>query len=190
MIRSVFIILWGLLLFPFILQSQTNDSHNKWELVLEDTGDVLMTAIPAVAGLTTIIKKDWQGTKQFALSYAANAIMTYSLKGIIDKQRPGGINEFDAFPSGHTSSAFSGASFIQRRYGWKYGKYAYLLAMVTGVSRVEGANRRHDYWDVLAGALVGIGTTYIFTKPYQQEKIELSFNSNGETYLLSLNYRF
>lgn len=36
-----------------------------------------------------------------------------------------------------TTSAFSGASFIQRRYGWKYGKRAYLGASIVGVSRMK-----------------------------------------------------
>jgi hypothetical protein len=33
---------------------------------------------------------------------------------------------------------FSGTSFIQRPYGWKYGKYSYILAALVGVSRMEG----------------------------------------------------
>ena len=66
------------------------------------------------------------------------------MKRIIRKERPEGRNLFDAFPSGHTSAAFSGASFIQRRYGWKYGKYAYILAAVVGVSRVDGPDGWHD----------------------------------------------
>lgn len=140
-------------------------SHEKWEFILEDTGDVLQIALPLTAGITTIIKKDWQGTKQLALSYGTSIIVTHSLKRIIRKERPEGRNLFDAFPSGHTTSAFSGASFIQHRYGWKYGKWAYLLAAIVGVSRMEGPDGWHDIWDVLAGATVGIGSTYIFPNP-------------------------
>jgi len=96
---------------------EPNSTHKKWEYVLEDSGDILQIALPAIAGLTTIIKKDWEGTKQFALSYVTGFIVTHSLKKIIRKERPEGRHLFDAFPSGHTTSAFSGASFIQRRYG-------------------------------------------------------------------------
>ncbi len=44
--------------------SQTPDpspksTHEKWEFVLEGTGDVLQLALPLAAGITTIVKKDW-----------------------------------------------------------------------------------------------------------------------------------
>ncbi|RIA09287.1 PAP2 superfamily protein [Flavobacteriaceae bacterium MAR_2010_72] len=165
--------------------------HEKWEFVLEDTGDVLQIAIPLTAGLTTLFKKDWKGTKQFALSYATSLVVTHSLKRIIRKERPEDRNLFDAFPSGHTTSAFSGASFIQRRYGWKYGKWAYLGAAIVGVSRMEGPDGWHDIWDVLAGAAVGIGSTYIFTTPYEKQPVSVGFYSNGKnTYVLSFKYEF
>jgi len=78
----------------FSLNAQTlvtnNSTHEKWEFVLEDTGDILQIALPAIAGLTTIIKKDWEGTKQFALSYGTGFIVTHSLKKIVKKERPEG----------------------------------------------------------------------------------------------------
>ncbi|MBV1923169.1 MAG: phosphatase PAP2 family protein [Flavobacteriaceae bacterium] len=159
------------------LLSQVSDigTHEDWEYALEGTGDVLQLALPLSAGITTVIKKDWKGTKQWALSYGTAIIVTHSLKRIVKKQRPEGRNRFDAFPSGHTASAFSGASFIQRRYGWKYGKWAYVLASIVGVSRMEGPDGWHDIWDVLAGASIGIGSTYIFTSPYKKTTLKLVF---------------
>lgn len=167
-----------------------DSQHEKWEYVLEDTGDVLQIALPLAAGMTTIFKKDWKGTKQFALSYGTGFLITHSLKKIIRKERPEGRNLFDAFPSGHTTSAFSGASFIQRRYGWKYGKWAYLLAALVGVSRMESPDGWHDIWDVLAGATVGIGSTYIFTKPYKNQQVKIGFNSYNGNYIIGLKYQF
>lgn len=167
-----------------------NSKHEKWEFVLESTGDALQLALPLTAGIMTLVKKDYQGTKKFAFSYATTLVLTYSLKEIVHKQRPEGRLLFDAFPSGHTASAFSGASFIQRRYGWKYGKYAYVLAAVVGVSRMEGPDGWHDIWDILGGAAIGIGSTYLFTKPYQQEKIDIGFASDGKNYLFSFRYKF
>ena len=167
-----------------------DSKHEKWEYVLEDTGDILQLALPIAVGLTTIIKKDWQGSKQFAFSYTTSFVITHSLKRIVRKPRPEGRNLYDAFPSGHTTSAFSGASFIQRRYGWKYGKWAYLLAAVVGVSRMEGPDGWHDIWDVLAGAAVGIGGTYIFTTPYEQPKMEVGFYSGEEGQMLTFRYKF
>jgi membrane-associated phospholipid phosphatase len=172
--------------------SQVNDggTHEKWEYVLEDTGDILQLALPAAAGLTTIFKKDWEGTKQFAFSYATSFVVTQALKKIVRKPRPEGRNLYDAFPSGHTTSAFTGAAFIQRRYGWKYGKYAYFLASIVGVSRMEGPDGWHDIWDVLAGAGIGIGSTYLFTKPYEQSKYNISLSYNKNQIYFSFNYRF
>ena len=185
---------FSIVLVPFSINAQTptttNSIHEKWEFVLEDTGDVLQIAIPAIAGLTTIIKKDWEGTKQFVLSYGTGFIVTHSLKKIIRKERPEGRNLFDAFPSGHSTSAFSGASFIQQRYGWKYGKWAYLGATIVGVSRMEGPDGWHDHWDVLAGAIVGIGSTYLFTTPYTKEHLEVGFISEKDSYLLGFKYKF
>ncbi|MDY7396670.1 phosphatase PAP2 family protein [Aureibaculum sp. 2210JD6-5] len=187
-------LLYSLLTIIIVFQSsisQTMESgHEKWEFVLEDTGDVLQIALPFAAGITTIIKKDWQGTKQFALSYGTGFIITHSLKKIIRKERPEGRNLYDAFPSGHTTSAFSGASFIQRRYGWKYGKWAHVLAALVGVSRMEGPDGWHDIWDVLAGAAVGIGTTYIFTKPYEKNQIQIGFNADNGNYIIGFKYQF
>lgn len=167
-----------------------NSSHEKWEFVLEDTGDVLQMALPLTALTATIVKKDWKGTKQLALSYGTSILVTHSLKRIVRKERPEGRNLYDAFPSGHTTSAFSGASFIQRRYGWKYGKWAYLGAAVVGVSRMEGPDGWHDIWDVLAGATIGIGSTYIFTKPYQKQNVSVGFYSDRQNYVLSFKYKF
>ena len=43
-------------------------------------------------------------------------------------------------PSIHSAVAFAGASYIQRRYGWKFGAPAYALAVDVGWSRI-GARR-------------------------------------------------
>ncbi|HZJ19986.1 MAG TPA: PAP2 family protein, partial [Pricia sp.] len=73
---------------------------------------------------------------------------------------------------------------------WKYGVPAYLVAGFVGYSRLEGVNDRHDGWDVLAGAAVGIGSTYLFTTPYARDHFELSLKSGGGDYLIGLNYKF
>jgi hypothetical protein len=191
-------LLFSLLFFFIVCQisySQTLEpddigKHEKWEFVLEDTGDILQIALPLAAGITTIIKKDWQGTKQLALSYGTSFIVTHGLKKIVRKERPEGRNLFDAFPSGHTTSAFAGASFIQRRYGWKYGKWAYVLASIVGVSRMEGPDGWHDIWDVLAGASIGIGSTYIFTKPYEKNQVQVGFSAKNGNYIFGIKYQF
>ena len=190
-----FILIFILLIIPSFSylgysQGPEEENHKQWEYVLEGTGDVLQIALPVAAGITTVVLNDWKGTKQFAFSYATSLAITYSLKKIVRKRRPEGRYLYDAFPSGHSTSAFSGASFIQRRYGWKYGKWAYVLASIVGVSRVEGSVGWHDFWDVIAGASIGIGSTYLFTTPYENQKIEVGFYSKNNNYLLSFSYRF
>jgi len=169
---------------------RSTSKHEKWEFVLEGAGDAFQIGLPLSAGIMTLIKKDYEGTKKLALSYGTSLAITYSLKHIVRKQRPEGRELFDSFPSGHTTSAFSGASFIQRRYGWKYGKYAYILAGIVGLSRMEGPDGWHDIWDVLGGATIGIGSTYLFTKPYHKGKIDLGFYGDGNYYLITFRYRF
>ncbi|MGB5371323.1 MAG: phosphatase PAP2 family protein, partial [Flavobacteriaceae bacterium] len=155
-----------------------------------DSGDILQFALPVSAGVISLIKKDYDGTKKLALSYGTTLAFTYTLKYTVHKQRPEGRYRFDSFPSGHTASAFSGASFIQRRYGWKYGWPAYFLACIVGVSRMEGPDGYHDIIDVVAGAAIGIGSTYIFTKPYSQKKITLGFSTRKDQSLLMISYKF
>lgn len=154
---------------------------------IETTGDIILAALPTSAVATTLFLEDKQGTWQFTKSFLTNGAVTLALKYGINKRRPlsgGG----QAFPSGHTSITFQSASFIHRRYGFKYSIPGYLLAGFTGYSRINAT--RHDGWDVLAGAAVGIGSTWLFTTPYQQEHMQLTFSSFDGNYLLGFVYEF
>ena len=55
---------------------------------------------------------------------------------------------------------------------------------------MEGPDGWHDIWDVLAGAGVGIGSTYLFTTPYEDKKLDVGFSSGNGNYLLSFKYQF
>ena len=132
------------------------------ETSAESVGDILQIALPAAAFGMTFGYDDPGGRTQFYKSFFSTLGTTYALKLMVDKERPDGGNM--AFPSGHTSAAFSGASFIQRRYGWKYGVPAYAAAAYVGWSRIDAD--AHYVEDVVAGAAIGIAFTYIFTTPY------------------------
>lgn len=151
-------------------------------------GDILQFAIPAAAlGATLIWKEDQKKpTWQFIKTYGSAVITTQILKQAINKPRPDGGKY--SFPSGHTTSAFAGAAFIQRKYGWSYGLPCYALASFVGYSRVQA--KRHDTWDVLGGATVGIASAYIFAKPYQESKVGLLFDKNKSTYTFGLTYSY
>lgn len=130
------------------------------------TGDVGAVLLP-VAGLTAVLlQKDWQGLKQGVFSGVTTLGVTYALKYIVKKERPD-HSDNHSFPSMHTSTSFAAATFIQRRYGWQWGLPSYILSTYVGWTRVYG--KKHDWWDVAAGAVIGSGSSYIFTRPFAKE---------------------
>ena len=130
---------------------------------LRTTTDVACV-LPAAAGVTMgIIAKDHRGLLQLGLSEASTLAVNYALELSIRKQRPTGNGEH-AFPSTHTAFAFAGATHLQKRYGWKLGVPA--LAVATGVAVGRVCAKRHDVWDVLAGAAIGTCSSLLLTKRY------------------------
>jgi len=128
-----------------------------------DDGSFMRTLIPAVAYGTTFYMHDKDGRIQFYKSFFTNLGATYALKAMISEERPNGEDD-DSFPSGHTSVAFQGAAFIHRRYGLKWAVPAYVGAAYVGWRRVDTDN--HYTKDVVAGAAIGIASSFIFTRPY------------------------
>jgi len=126
-------------------------------------GDVLAAAIPLAAWGATLYKNDKAGQYQLLQSYGVTMASTMMLKYTVREKRPDTAAR-DSFPSGHTSSAFAGASFIHRRYGLKYAILPYLGALYTGYSRIHA--RRHHTRDVIAGAAIGIAASYWLVRPY------------------------
>lgn len=174
-------------IFFLVLCFLTPEKTNAQSKSIESTGDIILFALPASALAGSLIAKDYQGTWQFTKGAVFNQAVTIGLKYGLNKNRPYGNGE-RAFPSGHTSTTFQGAAFIQKRYGWKIGIPAYALAGFTGYSRINA--QKHDGWDILAGAAVGIGSAYLFTTPYQREHMELTFASWEGNYLLGFAYKF
>jgi membrane-associated phospholipid phosphatase len=163
-----------LLLSLFLLISDSafahSHSHHPYSSGWKTYGNVGTYAIPIFAALLAIGKHDYEGLKELAFSWGTTAGATEALKRVTQERRPNG-GCCASFPSGHASSAFSGASFAQQRYGLKYGIPLYTAATLVAISRVE-VNAHHSY-DVLAGALLAIGINYIFVKPYHAKGVEL-----------------
>lgn len=131
----------------------------------ETAGSVLALALPITALTATYTLDDPEGRERLLVSYALTMGATYSLKSATGVERPDGSDRL-GFPSAHTASAFSGASFLQRRYGWDVGLPAYLGASYVGWSRVNA--ERSQVGDVLAGALLGWGiNTWLVSEPHQ-----------------------
>lgn len=149
----------------------------------------LLFTMPALAFSSTFIWKDGQnGTYQFSKALAGTIVLTHGLKLAINKERPNGENN-NSFPSGHASVAFASAAFVQKRYGWEYGIPAYFFAGYVGYTRIEA--NKHDGVDVLAGAAIGIGMSYLFAKRYDEKK-KLGIYSGfiGNTQTIVLTYKF
>jgi len=151
-------VLWLMCTCPVLF----NASRAGAESGTERAGDVLQIVIPATAFGAALCMHDAVGQRQFVKSLVVELGVVYTLKYSIHKNRPE-HNGGHSFPSGHTAAAFQGASFIQRRYGWRYSVPAYLGAAFVGWSRVEGESDKHDATDVIAGAAIGILSSRIFT---------------------------
>ena len=65
---------------------------------VETSGDVIYYATPVFCLATTLLKKDYQGTKQLIFSAVTAVGTSYILKHTIHKKRPDGSN-LDAVPS-------------------------------------------------------------------------------------------
>jgi membrane-associated phospholipid phosphatase len=126
---------------------------------IETLGSIGAIALPASGLVAAAAHKDKQGALQLAEAYGVTMAIVYVLKPIVDRQRPDGGSQ--SFPSGHSASAFAGAAFLQRRYGWSYGVPAYAVATFVAYSRVE--SKRHWTSDVIAGGAIGIVSNLVFT---------------------------
>lgn len=156
--KQIIIPLLLLLCFPF--------QGNTQRKAIETSTDVLFLLNPVTAFVGSLAIGDYKGTKQLVLSGATSLAATYILKYSIKKERPD-HSDNHSFPSAHTSISFQGASFIQRRYGWKLGIPAYAISAYVGWGRTYA--KKHDWWDVLGGAAIGTASSYIFTRPFAQK---------------------
>ncbi len=142
---------------------------------IQTAGDILQYVLPVTAGGLTLAHRDGTGTLQLGESLALTMGVTYALKYTVQEPRPNGGGE--SFPSGHTSISFSAAEFMRKRYGWQYGVPAYAAAAFVGYSRLE--SRQHHLQDVMAGAGIGILSSYIFTRPFHGWDVSLEGDSKG-----------
>jgi membrane-associated phospholipid phosphatase len=126
---------------------------------VEAAGDVLQLLVPAVGYGMTFHKDDPEGRTQFYKSAATTFAVTHGLKRTIDAERPDGGSQ--SFPSGHTSAAFQGAGFIHARYGIASAWPAYVAATFVAYSRVD--SDRHYTRDVIAGAAIGVASSFYFS---------------------------
>jgi len=172
-------------LFALLITFQQTHAADRVQYV-ENSGDILVYMLPATALAASLYKKDSEGALQYGASLATSLATTFTLKYTIDVERPNGENS-RSFPSGHSSTAFVSATYLQIRYGYTYGLPAYALATFVAWSRVYSDH--HYTRDVLAGGAIGIISGYIFTTVYKDAVTVTPIADNG-IYGLSLSTRF
>jgi hypothetical protein len=103
-------------------------------------------------------RSDWPRLLASAgMSYGLMALFVNTIKHTAKEMRPDGSTA-NSWPSGHTATAFVGATLLHKEYGltrspwWSVAGYG--VATATGVMRV--LNNRHWISDVLSGAGLGI----------------------------------
>ncbi len=147
--------------------------------------DVGAIGIPLAAGGITLYEGDHNGLIQLAETGATTLAATEILKYAVKEQRPNGGDH--SFPSLHTSAAFAGAGYLHARYGWQVGLPFEILAAGVGFARVQ--TRDHHWYDVVAGAAIGEGSAYLFTRRLT-ENVRVSAMGDTTGGMVSLAARF
>jgi len=95
--------------------------------------------------------KSHEVAKSLAQALAVNGVSTILLKVSANTSAPD--DERFAWPSGHTSSAFTVAAVLNEYYGPWVGVPSLALAGLVGYQRID--SRVHDFSDVVFGAMLG-----------------------------------
>jgi membrane-associated phospholipid phosphatase len=159
---------------------------------ISNTTTEVAFGVPLVMGSVALIVKDDDMLKNalyIGVSIGVGGVLTQASKYSINRPRPRTLNDPEinvdpsepettlSFPSGHTSLAFSTATALSLKYPkWYVIIPSYLWAGSVGYSRMNlGA---HYPTDVLAGALLGVGSAFVtykinnwFWKKEQNEKL-------------------
>lgn len=154
-----------------------------------------------MAGIYTLAREDYAGLKDLAISTGGAMAIALSSKyafSAISKRNPSlarisrrpNMTDFDGFPSGHTTSAFSAAGFMWKRYGHKLGVPTTAFATLVGISRVT--SNRHTIPQVIAGAILGGAMAYFITGESDDFSLTIDINSeiSRESYSVILGYKF
>ena len=173
------------------IQEKVQSSFPNFDSRLDDYLMIAPTALDLIFTLSDKKPNDKKHISDIIIGEVAMYITTKSLKKIIGSRRPNGGGQ--AFPSGHTSQAFTGATLFFHHYKdenvW-LASSGYLLASATGAFRV--LNNRHWVSDVFFGAGLGIlvgNLTYYFN-PIGNENLDYNLQMNVSGSGLALRLKF
>jgi hypothetical protein len=132
---------------------------------------------------SVLINRNWAKTGvQFGTSFVANLTATTVLKSVVNCKRPDG-SDYNSFPSRHSAIAFSlgfrvSQILYQNSPWWVLASQT--AATAVGFERVM--DKKHYPSDVLAGAVIGIGSAclgnYVGSLLYPSENNTLPDASN------------
>ena len=138
---------------------------------------VLQVALPVLlrdkVGMVQLVKVAI--TTTLATQVLKRALNNVHVMGTRLGQRPNPypgrpMRDFDDgnfnMPSGHSSMASCGAYFISRRYGWKWALIVVPIMLLTMFARFS--LDKHTVSAVIAGTLLGILATALFTTAYRK----------------------
>jgi undecaprenyl-diphosphatase len=185
-------------------------SHHKTLDTISLVGAYGLLVIPGLSLLGNIT--DYHAIITYGIMYTEAFLLTYGTKDLlkfaVERNRPytyfsdripdGDEDDYyNSFPSGHTSFAFLGATFLSVTFSaeypdskWKIPLIAGSYTLAAGVAALRVASGNHFLTDVLAGA--AIGSLYGWLIPYlhlKQDKnrdIALLPTGNG----LTVSFRF
>lgn len=127
---------------------------------MERIGDVMQYVLPWLALSFVAFTGNAELAWTWLYGCLGAAVVVHVIKKLMNftkfgKRPNGGDN---SFPSGHTSGAFSGAAFFLFAFGPTAAAIPFVLAFMTGWSRVLA---KHHWWrDVIAGALISTLCVY------------------------------
>ncbi len=171
--KSRYLLVLFLLALGVNPSAEAGPSKHTWDNI----SDVGAYGLVGSALVIPAVREDWRGAGQAALSIGVATGVSQGFKSVIHARRPDNSDD-KSFPSGHASLAFASATTLHRRYGWEFGFPAYALATLTGVARVKAD--KHYWYDVVAGAGIGITSGWYFTDAFNN-KVQLVpwVNSKG-----------
>jgi membrane-associated phospholipid phosphatase len=119
--------------------------------------DRIMTDAKDILKFSPIVLSIIMRSQYMYLSYAMPLFsyfaLTKILKNTVQKTRPDNLSN-KSFPSGHSSSAFIGATFLSMQFGPVVAIPVLGLASAVAISRVYC--ERHTILDIVFGSLIGI----------------------------------
>ena len=127
--------------------------------------------------------RPWQqGLAGKCISWGLTIGTVYGLKHTVNETRPDGSDRH-SFPSGHAAIAFAGARSLDKEYRhvspW-ISVAGYGVATFVAVDRV--AKDRHHWYDVCAGAAIGLAATevgyWLGDRLIKNDHVAIGFSGN------------